>query len=57
MSQHQALWEGGSADTLVWGTEIQEEACESLKAHIALTIDDLVWFLRYFQLFLVYLEK
>ena len=51
MSQHQALWEGGSADTSVWGPEIQEEACESLMAHIALTIDVLVDFYSIFNYF------
>ena len=35
----QGLWEGGSADTSVWGPESQKGAYESLMGTIALGID------------------
>jgi hypothetical protein len=58
---NQGLWEGVLAGTSVQGPKSQEGNCESLKSPIAFAIEVLFWlfnfFLRYFQLFLVYLEK
>ena len=51
---------GGSAGTSVHGPKSQEGTCESLKSPIALAIEGfflLFNLFRYFQLFLVYLEK
>ena len=43
-TETQALWEGGSAGTLVRGPNNQEGACESLKG----PLDILFWFFSSF---------